>query len=59
MGKNEKVEKELIEWDAILVEVKKELEKAQGRMKRYYDEGRRNISFEPGDLVYLKLQPYQ
>ncbi|KAL5736892.1 hypothetical protein ACOSP7_031349 [Xanthoceras sorbifolium] len=32
---------------------------AQARMMKYYDQNRRNVSFEPGDLVYLKLQPYR
>ena len=44
--------------DEVVAKVKKELEKAQGRMKKYYDQGRRDVSFEPGDFVYLKLQPY-
>ena len=57
-AKNEEVEKELLARDEILVKVKKELKRAQERMKRYYDQGRRGISFEVGDYVYLKLQPY-
>ena len=28
-------------------------------MKKYYDQGKRDVSFEPGDFVYLKLQPYR
>ncbi|KAL5834882.1 hypothetical protein ACOSQ4_014379 [Xanthoceras sorbifolium] len=45
--------------DEIITKVKKELEKAQGRMKKYYDQSRREVSFEAGDFVYLKLQPYR
>ena len=57
-AKNEEVEKELVTRDEILVKVKKELAKAQQRMRKYYDEGRRMVSFEVGDYVYLKLQPF-
>lgn len=57
-AKNEEVENELITRDEILRKVKKELVKAQQRMKKYYDEGRRMVSFEVGDYVYLKLQPF-
>ena len=28
-------------------------------MKRYYDSGRREVSFELRDYVYLKLQAYR
>ncbi|KAL5838392.1 hypothetical protein ACOSQ3_015561 [Xanthoceras sorbifolium] len=56
---NDEVEKELMTRDEILAKVKKELEKAQGRMKKYYDQSRREVSFEAGDFVYLKLQPYR
>ncbi|KAI9161896.1 hypothetical protein LWI28_021814 [Acer negundo] len=57
--RNEEVERKLMARDEVVAKVKKELEKAQGRMKKYYDQGRRDVSFELGDLVYLKLQPYQ
>ncbi|KAI9186883.1 hypothetical protein LWI28_021871 [Acer negundo] len=57
--RNEEVERDLMARDEIVAKVKKELEKAQGRMKKYYDQGRRDVSFEPGDFVYLKLQPYR
>ncbi|KAI9156272.1 hypothetical protein LWI28_003427 [Acer negundo] len=57
--RNEEVEKELIARDKVVAKVKKELEKAQGRMKKYYDQGRRDVSFELGDFVYLKLQLYR
>ena len=58
-AKNDEVEKELLARDEILSNAKKALSKAQERMKRHYDQGRRNVSFEPGDFVYLKLQPYR
>ncbi|KAL5788539.1 hypothetical protein ACOSP7_005488 [Xanthoceras sorbifolium] len=57
--RNEEIEQELITRDEMLKRAKKELEKAQARMKKYYDLGRRNVEFEPGDYAYLKLQPYR
>lgn len=57
-AKNDEVKRELITRDEILVKVKKELMKAQARMKSHYDQGRCDVSFELGDFVYLKLQPY-
>lgn len=35
------------------------LAKAQIKMKFYSDQHRSNITFEVGDWVYLKLQPYR
>ncbi|KAK0595973.1 hypothetical protein LWI29_011581 [Acer saccharum] len=58
-ARNEEIERELMARDEVVAKVKKELEKAQGRMKKYYDQGRRDVSFEPGDFMYLKLQPYR
>ncbi|KAL5805499.1 hypothetical protein ACOSQ4_028232 [Xanthoceras sorbifolium] len=43
----------------MLKRAKKELEKAQVRMKKYYDLWRMNVEFEPGDYLYFKLQPYR
>ena len=37
MARNEEVERELLARNEIIAKVKKELEKAQGRMKKYYD----------------------
>ncbi|KAL5763434.1 hypothetical protein ACOSP7_019698 [Xanthoceras sorbifolium] len=56
---NDEVERELMTRDEIMAKLKKELERAQARMKKYYDQNRRDVSFEPCDLVYLKLQPYR
>lgn len=33
--------------------------KAQERMKYYADKRRSNRTFQVGDMVYLKLQPYR
>ena len=59
MAQNEEVEEELKNRDEVLSTAKKALVKAQERMKKYYDRGRREVQFEPGDWVYLKLQPYR
>ena len=58
-AKNDEVEEELRTRDKVLANVKKALMKAQDRMKKYYDQGRRDVCFEPGDYMYLKLQPYR
>ncbi|KAI9197916.1 hypothetical protein LWI28_006604 [Acer negundo] len=58
-ARNEKVKRELIAREEVVAKVKKKFEKAQGRMKKYYDQGERDVSFELGDFVYLKLQPYR
>ena len=38
--------------------VKQHLLCAQARMKRQADEGRAERTFQVGDMVFLKLQPY-
>ncbi|KAL5765478.1 hypothetical protein ACOSP7_016095 [Xanthoceras sorbifolium] len=52
---NDEVEKELMTRDEIMVKVKKELERAQGWIKKYNDQSRLDVSFESGNFVYLKL----
>ncbi|CAA0828421.1 Unknown protein [Striga hermonthica] len=41
----------------LLVEARDSLAKAQRRMKKYADRGRRDVQFAVGDLVLLKLSP--
>lgn len=43
----------------MLVELEKQLNKAQERMKKYADKRRTERSFRVGDWVYLKLKPYR
>lgn len=52
-------EEQLLERDIVLDDVKTNLLRAQQRMKKYADVGRREVEFQVGDQVYLKLQPYR
>ena len=47
---------ERVNWNQLL---KENLLRAQNLMKQYADRNRSERSFEVGDLVYLKLQPYK
>ncbi|KAL4184997.1 hypothetical protein AMTRI_Chr10g228380 [Amborella trichopoda] len=55
----ESVDKELIHWHQILMDLKIQLQAAQTRMKKFYDMHCIDKNFEVGDLVYLRLQPYR
>ena len=43
----------------MLDELKFQLERAQNRMMSYADLKRREVEYQVGDKVYLKLQPYR
>lgn len=45
--------------NVVISELKEHLLKVQTIMKNYADKSRRDVSFEKGDLVYLKLKPYR
>ena len=47
------------ERNQMLEELRVHLNKAQQRMKLYADKKRREVEFQPGDKVYLKIQPYR
>lgn len=49
----------LLERDALLCELKANLLASHNRMKLKADEGRRELQFEEGDLVLVKLHPYR
>ena len=45
-------------WSLILDELKAQLLRAQGLMKKWADSKRRDVEFEGGHLVFLKIRPY-
>lgn len=49
----------LKERDALLSDVKQHLLRAQERMKSNADKHRRELEFDVGSMVYLKLRPYR
>ncbi|KAJ4705112.1 Ty3/gypsy retrotransposon protein [Melia azedarach] len=55
----EVVDRSMIKREAMIAELKFQLEKAQSRMKVQADKKRSERSFEIGDWVWLKLQPYR
>lgn len=48
-----------MERDAVLEVLKTNLQKAQQRMKEYADKHRREVVFQIGDWVYVKIQPFR
>ena len=52
------VDQNLTSRDAILRQLKTNLHAATNRMKQVADSKRRNIEYQVGDMVFLKLQPY-
>lgn len=53
------VDTTLRERDAILRQLRQNLQVAQDRMKYFADKHRTEREFQPGDWVYLRLQPYR
>nr|KYP46437.1 Transposon Ty3-I Gag-Pol polyprotein [Cajanus cajan] len=50
---------QLLTRDLTINKLKQNLHKAQGHMKKYADQKRRQLEFQIGDLVLVKLQPYR
>ena len=53
------VQTQLIQRDTLLSQLKTNLAKSQSRMKRFADTKRTDLSFQVGDYVFVKLQPYR
>ena len=53
------VDEYLQDRDEILKELRHNLRMAQDRMKSHADQCRRDVQFNLGDFVYVKLQPYR
>ena len=53
------VDQNLASRDAILRQLKTNLHVATNRMKQVANSKRRNIEYQVGDMVFLKLQPYR
>ena len=53
------VDQSLEARDELLRQLKINLETSINRMKQIADQKRRDVSFEVGDLVFLKLHPYR
>ncbi|KAA0031735.1 ty3-gypsy retrotransposon protein [Cucumis melo var. makuwa] len=56
---NDSVEYQLQNKDETLAVLKQHLQQAQEQMKKFFDVHRREVVFDIGDWVYLKLQPYR
>jgi hypothetical protein len=52
------VDQQLQERDELLQQLKINLARSINRMKQLADKKRRDVSFDVGDLVLLKLHPY-
>lgn len=49
----------LQEYQDIMRVLKENLQMAQNRQKKYYDQHRTERSFEVGNMVYVRLQPFR
>ncbi|KAM0057208.1 putative nucleotidyltransferase, Ribonuclease H [Helianthus debilis subsp. tardiflorus] len=56
---NSLVESQLLDRDEVLATLKANLLRAQSRMKSYADQHRRDVQFDIGDWVFVKLQPFR
>ena len=56
---NSEVDRQLIDHDSMLVVLREHLVHTQQQMKNIADRHRRDLSFEVGELVYLKVRPHR
>ncbi|KAD3067765.1 hypothetical protein E3N88_35645 [Mikania micrantha] len=56
---NAELEQQLIDRDHMLKLLRDNLQKAQSRMKNQANTKRRDVNFQVGDFVFLKIQPYR
>ncbi|KAA0063300.1 Ty3/gypsy retrotransposon protein [Cucumis melo var. makuwa] len=56
---NSTLDQQLRDRDVILGALKEHLRVAQERMKKFADLKRRDVEFQTGDFVFLKLRPYR
>ena len=49
----------LLDKEVVLKQIKDNLAQAQARMKKYAYQNRSERTYEVGDMVYLKMQPYR
>ncbi|KAJ0440472.1 putative nucleotidyltransferase, Ribonuclease H [Helianthus annuus] len=57
--KNAELEQQLIDRDDMLKLLRQNLQKAQDRMRNQANLKRRELTFQIGDYVFLKIQPYR
>lgn len=55
----EEVDRSIAARNDLLKELQEQLLKAQNRMKTQANSHRREVEFQVGDMVYLKMQPYK
>jgi hypothetical protein len=58
-AKVQALDRQLVDRDVFLQEIKERLRHAQGLMKQQYDAGHHDISFEVGEWVWLRLHHRQ
>ncbi|KAI3753279.1 hypothetical protein L2E82_25328 [Cichorium intybus] len=57
--KNAELEQQLVDRDDMIKLLRQNLQKAQDRMRNQANQKRRELTFQVGDYVFLKIQPYR
>jgi hypothetical protein len=58
-AKVQALDRQLVDWEVFIQEIRERLRHAQDLMKQHYDTGHRDISFEVGEWVWLRLHHRQ